>query len=273
MADAGDLEKLPPEIRNEIYALVLVQAEPVVLCNFGGDQRNIEFKDSDNKWALSDKAKVAPLGHNRRSKYIGYQYAYGTRRLVEVLSDFTLLRVNKKIYAEAAPVLYGCTKFRFVSSGTMRRFLNLIGDNKQHLRDVGMCGGGWKFRIGLYEARYAMEALAAAKSIRIFEVSHLDVCPKVPAASRRYIPGCHKVVRLCRPFLNSLKIAYKDNDLNASIEKVIQIRTDEQCGDQIRLPRRIDGCGCTKNQMDEANEGLLRKIKQIVAEQHNLDLV
>ena len=41
MADAGDLEKLPPEIRNEIYALVLVRAEPFALCNFNGDQESL----------------------------------------------------------------------------------------------------------------------------------------------------------------------------------------------------------------------------------------
>lgn len=41
MADCGDLEKVPPEIRNEIYALVLVQADPIALCNFEDDQENI----------------------------------------------------------------------------------------------------------------------------------------------------------------------------------------------------------------------------------------
>jgi hypothetical protein len=41
MADLGDLEKFPPETRNEIYALALIQAEALTLCKFGGDQKRL----------------------------------------------------------------------------------------------------------------------------------------------------------------------------------------------------------------------------------------
>jgi hypothetical protein len=103
MADCGDLEKLPPEIRNEIYALVLVQAEPLALCNFGGDQKRIgeptsrrrDAPDMDNEWARSDKAKVAPVGHKRRLKGIEYQYV--GRKWVKVPSRVALLCVNKRM--------------------------------------------------------------------------------------------------------------------------------------------------------------------------------
>lgn len=168
MADCGDLEKLPPEIRNEIYALVLVQAGPFDLCNFGGDQKRLGEPTSrrgdapcmENEWARSDKAKVARVGQQRRLKGIGHKYV-GRGKWVEVPSNVALLCVNKRIYAEATPILYSRTKFRFESAGTLHRFVDLIGDNTQHLRDIGMLAGGWKFRLGFYEARYAMEALTA----------------------------------------------------------------------------------------------------------------
>ena len=149
MADCGDLEKLPPEIRNEIYALVLVKAGPLTLCNFGGDQKKIGAKSGrgshapkmNNEWARSDKAKVAPVGHKRRRKGIGHIHVGS--RWFEVPSNVALLCVNRKIYWEAVPVLYYRTKFRFRNASTMRRFLNLIGDNIEYLRGVGISCGGW----------------------------------------------------------------------------------------------------------------------------------
>lgn len=272
MADAGDLEKLPPEIRNEIYALAFVQARPLILCNFGGDQKRIGDKGLNNEWARCDKAKVAPVGHRRRFKTIGYQYFDCTRRLIEAPSNVALLRVNKRVYAEATPVLYGRTKFRFLSPATLRRFLGLIGNNKHHLRDMGICGGGWKFRLGFYEARYPLEALAAARNIRIFEVTHLEVCPKANADSPKHFPGIDEVVKLCRPLLKSLRMAYKVNDLNANILEVIKIRAVGDPGADLWLGRNL-GCDCTKKQMIEAHRDLQGMIKQSVAEQHNLELL
>jgi hypothetical protein len=272
MADLGDLEKFPPEIRDEIYALVLVQAEPVALSNFGGDQKAIGMSagrgrnapDMDNEWARSYQAKVALVGYERRIKGIGYKYV--GNKWVEVPSNVALLCVNKRVYAEATPILYGGTKFRFENVGTLHRFVDLIGENNQHLRDVGMMAGGWKFRLGFYEARYALEALAAAKNIRTFEVSHLDVCPNVGAADRKYIPGGLKVVRLCRPLLDSLAVAYKNNNLDTSILDVIKISSTGTYTTRYR-PR---SCGCTEKQATEVRIELERNVKRSIAEQHGL---
>ncbi|GAB7332531.1 hypothetical protein MBLNU13_g04318t1 [Cladosporium sp. NU13] len=227
MVDCGDLEKLPPEIRNEIYALVLVQADPLTLCNFGGDQKNIgeptgrayHAPRMKNQWARSDKLKVAPVGHNRSLKGRGYKCAGS--KWVEVPSNVALLCVNSKVQMEAAPVLYSRTKFRFKSGNAMRRFLNSIGDNIQNLCDVGICARGWHFR-GFKSAREAVEALVAAKDIHTLEVSHVDICPK-GANKRQFFPGSDKVVKLCRPLLESLKIAYEANGLKANILEVIKV--------------------------------------------------
>jgi hypothetical protein len=227
MAGAGDLEKLPLEIRNEIYVLVFTRPKPLVLCNFGGDQPGIDRRGLDNEWARSATATKVE-GHRRSVKAIGHQRV--GQKWVKAPSKIALICVNEKVSAEAVAVLYSRTKFRFARAGTVRRFLNLIGDKKQYLRDVGMCVCGWKFGRGFYEARYAMEALAAAKCIRRVEVAHVDVCPQVPATSRRIYPGSQKVVKLCEPLLNSLKTAYEDKDLNASVLDVVRISAvDNYC--------------------------------------------
>jgi hypothetical protein len=275
MADAGDLERLPLEIRNEIYTLVLTRPKPLVLCNFGGDQPSIDRGDLDNEWARSAPAtKVAPLGHHRNIKAIGHQWE--GQKWVKEPSKIALLCVNEKVSAEAVAVLYSRTKFRFARAGTVRRFLNLIGDKKQYLRDVGMCARGWKFGVGFYEARYAMEALAAAKCIRIFEVAHVDVCPQVPATSRRVYPGSQKVVKLCEPLLDSLKTAYQDKDLNASVLDVIKIsavknyRTGAIRSYERGRGLEYESCGCTRRQRIEANDELQHQLKHSVAKQHGV---
>ena len=272
MADCGDLEKLPPEIRNEIYALALVQAEPFALCTFGGDQKNIGEPTSraycaprmNNQWTRSDKRKVAPVGHKRSLKGRGYKYV--RNKWVEVPSNVALLCVNKKIHMEAVPVLYSRTKFRFQTVTTMRRFTNSIGDNIQYLCNLGISPRGWDYRFGFNSARMAIEALVAAKSLHTFEVSHIDICPYTRL--RQHYPGSHGVVKLCRPLLESLKIAYKTNELKASILEVIKVDITTEHRD---LSLGISGaCGCETKQAIKDNDGLQRELKRLVAEQHEL---
>lgn len=287
MTDCGDLEKLPPEIRKEIYALVLVQAEPLELCNFGGDQKKIGESSGrgrhapkmKNEWARSGRAtKVAPVGHKRHRKGIGHQHIGS--RWFEVPSNVALLCVNKRIHTEAAPVLYSRTKFRFQNSNTMSRFLNLIGDNIQHLRDVGISGDGWEYRRSLCEARRSLQALAAAKSIRTFEVSRHDVSSDGL--------GSHRIVGLCRPLLDSLKVAYENNDLKASILEVIKIksvrrpcrlyavrrRKTQQAIEKDRTKQKLEHKRCVaeyRRHVAEHNE-LQRELKHWVAEQHDMEV-
>lgn len=273
MADCGDLEKLPPEIRNEIYALVLVQTDPMALCNFEDDQENISERTSrsyhgprmKNKWAPGVQPRVAPVGHKHRRKDRGHERV-GSER-VEVHSN-ALLCVNKKIHVEAAPVLYSHTKFRFNNADAMHRFVDLVGQNIQYLRDIGIFAGGWEFRGGFRRVRYAIEALAAAKSIHTFEISHVDICPNVSVNFRKYYPGSHELVKLCKPLLESLRIAYETNDLKASIFEVIKI--DEPNNREFQFG--CDGdCGCEVEQAVKDNVELDRGLKHLVAEQHGLE--
>jgi hypothetical protein len=258
MTDAGDFEKLPLEIRHEIYRLALVRSEPLVLRNFGGDQGGIGHRGLDNEWARSDKPKVAPVGHSRSLTAVGYRW---TRKVwVKVPSKVALLCVNQKIYAEAASVLYSHTKFRFKDGSAMRRFLDLIGDKILYLRDVGIDRHGWTCRSGFYRARRAIEGLAAATSLRTLEVAHADVCPNIRGICQ---PGVQMVLRLCTPLLDSLKVSYTDKDLNASVLEVIKISAADH---------RDSFNGYTKEQMTEANIEAQRKLKHSIAEQYEMAL-
>ena len=274
MADCGDLEKLPPELRNEIYALVLVQAEPLLLCNFGGKQKSMGERKSprfhaprmENECARTIKPKVAPVGHKRSLNRKGHEYVQG--KWVEVPSNVALLCVNKKTHTEAALVLYSRTKFRFRKVDTMRRFVSLIENNIRYIRDFGILAGGWEYRRGFRAVRYVIEALAAAKSMHTFEISHVDICPNVSPRFRKYYPGSNKIVKLCRPLLESLKIAYKAGDLKASILEVLKIDDPKNRGFEYG---RDGDCGCEVEQATKNNVELERELKQLIAEQHELE--
>lgn len=243
MADAGDLEKLPPEIRNEIYALVLVQPEPLALCKFTGKQQK-GVGERNNRSYRASRVKIER-----------------TRSDKPKASNVALLCVNKKIHVEAAPVLYSRTKFRFKEANNMPRFLNSIGNNIQYLCHVGIYAFGWTYRGGFRGARHAIKALAAAKSMHTFEVSHVDVC------LRRGYPGSRQVVKICKPLLESLKIAYETNGLKASILEVIKvdIANDGEFG------HLFENCACKTEQAIKDKTELGRELKRLVAEQHDLE--
>lgn len=249
MADAGDLEKLPPEIRNEIYALVLVQLEPLALCKFKGDS-HIGVGERNNRSYRASRTKIE-----------------GTRSDKPQASNVALLCVNKKIHMEAAPVLYSRTKFRFKEANNMLRFLNSIGNNIQYLCHVGIYAYGWPYRGGLRGARHAIKALSAAKSMHTFEVTHVDICPNMSTKMRKAYPGSREVVKICKPLLESLKTSYETNGLKASILEVIKV--DIANDGEFELVH--EDCGCETKQAIKDKAELERKLKRLVAEQHHLE--
>lgn len=109
MADAGDLGKLPPEIRKEIYTYLLAESDTIAITTF-----------------LRAKRK--------------HKYDTAALQLRGTKSSSEVLRVNKLIHEEAAQVLYGCNKFEFHNAVPLYHFLEQIGDAKSHLRHVTLPG-------------------------------------------------------------------------------------------------------------------------------------
>ena len=140
MADAGDLGKLPPEIRKEIYTYLLVENETIPI-----------------KRLLRDKRE-------RKSGTVALQSWTGRSSGV--------LRVNKLISEEAAQVLYGYNKIEFLNAGALRHFLEQIGDAKRHLRHVAIYQDGIIFMKSWNSMKQSIQMLASAKALRTLEVSH-----------------------------------------------------------------------------------------------------
>ena len=112
----GSFTRLPAEIRNQIYRLVLI-ADPAYI-------------------DLSPKTTRTDITNNKARQH-------HTRRLErEIKPSLRLLRVNKQINNEAASIFYGETEFRFTCSKgwyILDAFLRTIGlKNQAFLRKIAI---------------------------------------------------------------------------------------------------------------------------------------
>ncbi|KAK1076437.1 hypothetical protein LTR33_008949 [Friedmanniomyces endolithicus] len=130
-------DDLPPEIRNEIYSLTLCSDTPAKI---------------DAERRLTEGLPRRPRVHVRsRTDKIPHLNA-------------TLLRISHRIYAEAAPILYGANTFSFVSESTLHTFLEMIGDSRKYVRRIEIMYIG-DSRV----LRSALHLLKQAKQLESFE--------------------------------------------------------------------------------------------------------
>lgn len=226
MADAGALEKLPPEIRNKIYALLLTERKIVDLKTYRGKQTYII---NDQNISRTATREVAPDPHSRNPKHRLQKWDASHRKWVEVYGKTALLRANKKIEAEASPILYGSNNFKFKDAQVFDWFMTQIGENKQHVRSIA-------FRYGLGPGEFgrgcafvrAMLALSAAKGLRevvLRPPSGLDYQYAGSTFEERTDAVLDEIVMACTPLLESLRDSYDADKLTKSVLDLLRITT------------------------------------------------
>jgi hypothetical protein len=178
------LEDLPLELRQNIYALVVV---------------------------APDTAKIATFFHSRRPNNSPAEVAlvareHGTAK-PSVDSENAIVLVSKQTRAEALPMLYQRCSFEFESSRALELFLDQIGDMKQHLRNVSISMGGYEHDTGaLFGAtKRSFAMLATATGLQSFSVSHFDFCryqfsPNLETSIENFASAC-------TPFMQTLRDA------------------------------------------------------------------
>lgn len=210
MADAGDLGRLSPELRKEIYSYVLVEPEKVRILR-------LEVKGL---------GKVARFNHHRNNKHRGKFYDRDARAWLDAPPSFTsLLYVNKSVALEATEVLYGFNEFEFLHAGALLCFLRHIGPSIQYLRSISLVGQGVLYNLHWDALDVSMELLAQVASLRSLEISHLALCGEHdrPSANRRPAVTPKTCVQHCKPLLGSLKAKAQSHNLSLSIVDLIQI--------------------------------------------------
>ena len=170
--DFGTLAKLPPELRNRIYKFVLVKDGRVKLQCYQPQEGNLHYvRNGKRTWRVADR-EVAPVGHKRDPDHRG-QYWERWGGWKEIPSKTALTMVNKKLNSETSSVLYGCNTFDFTTTVALERFLKLIGDNKKHLRAVGLSCS--PVGHALASGSRAMTALMVAKSLHTLSLTNFPV--------------------------------------------------------------------------------------------------
>lgn len=115
VADLGDLGKLPPELRNKIYEIVLAQPAVVKLQSYEARKQRY-VGDAEATPSHRVHHQVAPVDHKRNPAHRGQQFVAG--KWIEVPSKTALVQVNKALNAETSSILYGFNSFDFTSTSS-----------------------------------------------------------------------------------------------------------------------------------------------------------
>jgi len=142
---AGNLERLPLEIRKEIYAHVFTKPEAKYT-----DHASyyigvyITCKPSPDATGRSGRKRfhsAALYPNNRTPKHPGEVYDRSSKRWVKAPPGFTsLLLVSRAVSNEASQVLYGGNSFWFKNVEALELFAKQIGSSQEHIRYIAING-------------------------------------------------------------------------------------------------------------------------------------
>lgn len=218
MSDSGLLGKLPVELRKKIYAFAFVEEHDIKLDKYGNGTQVYNNGGGANRRQRKAFFTVVLRNHSRKPKHRGQIFNASRRRWETAPIDHALglLRVNKQIHDEATAILYGGNHFELRCWGTLERFLHQIGSAGQHLRAISLTARGLTTFV---TGRRAIVALSVANDLRTLGVCHFDVCT---SNSSKDDEKLEELVKVCKPFLESLRVAYKARGLSAKALDVIK---------------------------------------------------
>jgi hypothetical protein len=208
MADPGDLGRLPPEIRKEIYSYLLVEDKRVVISRYNEHQQY----------------RPVRMGSYRNPNHIDSTYDRDTQVWTKTApGPDALLLVNKLMSQEAAQTLYGLNYFEFENIAALHCFLECIGNSRQHLRHISLLGQSLIYRYKWEVMDASLRLLTQASGLRSLELPHLAFCGTLFGRSAT---DPRTLVQHFRLLLESLKASYERQNLDMSIFDVIRIELD-----------------------------------------------
>ena len=162
-----NFEGLPAEIRNEVYRLTLTSKTPIVITHYNRNSRFL--KGVKLSWLMD---KEAGMHRPQRTSGLG---ASSEVSVAETASSLwyasyhtpTLLRVSRRINAEALPFLYYENSFIFRSNTALKDFTKECANNRALLRDVTIK----KFRPRVH----SLEPLRSAVKIQRVSLCITDI--------------------------------------------------------------------------------------------------
>jgi hypothetical protein len=191
----------PPEIRAMVYASLFESDGPIRITTrkrVNQPRRPVPTTRVRtrlrNGWTMKDVAAFLPVG-------------------------LQLLRTNKQILHEAAPVLYGDNKLQFDDLGDMKIFLDTIGSMKLYLRHLQVKESGyWRTK-----ARSTFSLLKDVTELRTLSFFHSDVCSSSASWYSRYYTTPERLAGVMHSALYNLNKLHKSNDSTVSVLDLVKV--------------------------------------------------
>lgn len=200
----ASFETLPIEIRNEIYKLVLVKKDEIILKYYRGGYSGHE--------SILIPAHFDPTNGHRHQVYDSH-----LRDWVPATNFTALLGVNRQIKTEAEPILYTYNTFCLVvKAADGVRFLQSLEDKKLHLRSIHIRHTSG-IKANLPEL---VNELLDVRSLRTLRLPR----ERFWANEQDKWVECFDfdVVLATKPLLAALHGSYRTQDLSISVLDVVQ---------------------------------------------------
>lgn len=201
MADAGNLQTFPIEVRTEIYKHLLVEPRKIGIMRY---------------WARSGNRAARMDNHHNKNHRREVWNPHQRRWVAAPPSVTSLLLVNKQISREAGQVIYGFNHFEFENAGALESFLEETSAIA-HLRHIALIGTGTLYRNSWASMDRCMIRLATAKALRTLEFSHLTFCYQLGHVDMK------SLVEHCKPLLEALQADFAHKKLKVQVYDVIKI--------------------------------------------------
>ncbi|KAK6441365.1 hypothetical protein LTR95_002418 [Oleoguttula sp. CCFEE 5521] len=206
------LDRLPIEIRKDIFSYVLTKQWPIQFAVVRPSGKG--------------SGKYVQRFHNRNSKHPGQVYDPKTKTWIQAPLIITaLLQTCKQIHAEGSEAFYGCNEFQFKTTSVATGWLTTFEGPKHAIKKVDIGGD-----LTTKAAKEFWKALPSLVNLRILTLEHIHMCPKSLSKSITLAA----LQRELTPFLKVLKESYKRQGFAANAADVLHISN-----------YRCWGCMCT----------------------------
>jgi hypothetical protein len=119
--DIFPFEKLPPELRNRIYEEALVAGGPIFISRY----KNRDASQTMDAYRFASMVQIPAKRPSRQTNFFYKEH-----------HEAAILRLNRTIYEEARPILYGKNTFNFAIPTTLREFYFKFKSGSKLIEDI-----------------------------------------------------------------------------------------------------------------------------------------
>ncbi|KAF2479618.1 hypothetical protein BDY17DRAFT_42351 [Neohortaea acidophila] len=204
---------LPAEIRTMIYGHVFEETGEIRIRTYKPrKQPRRPVRDSFNTYCRRPSMKGLTFDRVH-GKWLGQKP-----------SALTMLSVSKRVFEEAAPIIYGDNTFAFDSTKEALLFFDCIGQMRKHLRTIRFHDIGAPTTTA-----NTFRMLKDAKQLRTIEVCHGILCGSYydwDRAHRPAPPDARTLVNMLAPLAKGLYKASPSGETSHSVLDIIRVYSE-----------------------------------------------